>query len=125
MICLRTAIQRILSQEPGPVQLLRQLTGGQFKIQLNGSAIVQVDATARDLEMDVTPIAELAADRGKGPSMGLREGLALARGLAKAEWRIRIRKGPHDLATLGRGVSALTGHVSVTPRGLREFWRSR
>jgi hypothetical protein len=105
--------------------LLRQISGGKIEAQLDGTAIASIDGESRTVTVHLDPL--LAGDRPSLPR--LHEGhlkLWSARGvpssLARSGWHVSLQSGEQELVGLGRGVSALTGHVRVSPSAL---WKLR
>lgn len=107
------------------VELLDRVSGGTVQADLDGVPFVVLDGERRDLTVQIAPL--LNAPRQEGSA--LREGhlrLWEARGvpsaLARSGWHVSFRDGPHEMLRLGRDVSALTGHVHVSPAAL---WKLR
>ncbi len=106
-------------------QLLRQLTAGKVEAALDGSPLAVVDAEAKTVTVHLDPLLQ---DEGRSVPR-LHEGhlrLWSARGvpssLARSGWRVSLQSEDHELVGLGRGVSALTGHLHVSPAAL---WKLR
>jgi hypothetical protein len=107
------------------VELLGSLSSGSLTLDLAGDRIVSLDADRRDLDVRVDPILPSAhpeGPRSHAPTMGLRDAIHLAGALAHAGWRIDVSREGRTVVSMGRGHSALTGHLSGDPIAL---WRLR
>jgi hypothetical protein len=108
------------------VGLLGGLSGGSAQVQIDSVPFATVDAGSRNLDVQVGRL--LNEPRRRHPAV-LKEGpVALWKGrsipseLARKGWRVTVHDGSDELMALGRGTSALTGHVHVSPAAL---WKLR
>lgn len=107
------------------VGLLGRIAGGQAEAVLDGAPLVRIDGAGRDLTVQIAPFLEVAPQERSGPGEGflrLWEARGVPSALARSGWQVSVRDGPHEIIRLGRDVSALTGHVHVSPVAL---WRLR
>ena len=107
------------------VSLLGRIAGGRAEADVDGVPFAVLDGEKRNLTIQIAPLLE---EPPTGRSV-LHEGrlrLWEARGvpsaLARAGWHVGFQDGPHEILRLGRDVSALTGHVHVSPAAL---WKLR
>jgi hypothetical protein len=110
------------------VQSLRHLQGGALQVAWDGAPWASVDATARNLELQIEPLID---NVGEGRSIlheahvRLWELRGVPAALARAGWRVTLRDGLQEVLRLGRDTSALTGHMRVSPAGLGKLLRRR
>jgi hypothetical protein len=116
---------------PGPrpttflVDFLRSLSSGSLTVDVAGDRFVSLDADRKDVAVRVEPILRTTYPESPtphAPPMGLRESIGLAGALAHAGWRVDVSREGHTVVSMGRGHSALTGHLSGDPIAL---WRLR
>ena len=107
------------------VEILRRIGGGTAEADLDGAPLAILDGEGRNLTVQLAPFLEVA-QREHAPRPGAELRLWEARGvpsaLARSGWHVSLRYGPHEMIRLGRDVSALTGHVHVSPSAL---WKLR
>ena len=108
----------------GFAQLLSRLAAGSVNAALDGAPLATLDVAHRTLTVQLDPL--LAAGERRPLLSEVRVGLWSARGvpgaLARHGWRVSLRRGEQELVGLGRGTSALTGHVRLDPVAL---WKLR
>ncbi len=108
------------------VEMLHHVTGGSVQARVGGSSVLTLDADAHNLEMDFDLFARLEqrVRSSISPIHPLRwwEIRGVPTTLARSGWQLTLREGPHEILRLGRGVSALTGHVHVRAGAL---WKLR
>jgi hypothetical protein len=106
--------------------LLERFRGGQASINWNRSSLVVLDADQRNVEVDIGPLVHarhgLVKALNQGHMGGL-ESIGVPGYLASLGWKVTLKDGGQPLLWLGRDVSALTGHVHVKLRALRELTR--
>jgi hypothetical protein len=108
------------------VQALGGLTDGSLQVDIDSVPFAAVDARARNLDLQIAPLLgqvprARSVAREEGPG-GLWSASHIPADLARRGWRITLYDGPEELLALGRGASALTGHVRVHPTKL---WKLR
>lgn len=98
------------------------LSGGSVQIGLGAAPFASVDAESRTLKLQIAPL--LLGSGGTRPMLrasGPRD-LWKARNipaqLARSGWRLTLYDGTQELLSLGRGTSALTGHIHLNPTAL-------
>jgi hypothetical protein len=106
--------------------VLGALSGGSAKVQIDSAPLATVDAESKNLEVQIglfldEPRRKRPMELKEGP-VGLWKGRSIPSELARQGWRLTLYDGPDELMALGRGTSALTGHVHVSPAGL---WKMR
>ena len=107
------------------VDLLRRVTGGKVEADVDGAPFVVIDGERRNLTVHVGPLLDDARpDRSplREGHLRLWEVRGIPSALARSGWHVSLRDGPHEMIRLGRDVSALTGHVHVSPIAL---WKLR
>ena len=106
--------------------LLSGLSGGSARIQVDSAPFATLDAESRTLTVQIAPLFMGPSRRGppvrRELPVGLWNGRSIPSELARLDWRLTVYDGTEELATVGRGTSALTGHVRVSPAGL---WKLR
>jgi hypothetical protein len=106
-------------------RLLGRLTNGSVRLEVDGELFVELDASSRTVRVQAEPLLGLERRLRTVPSEDrphLWEARGLPGALARSGWRVTVADGGEELVRVGHGVSALTGHLSVTPRAL---WRLR
>ncbi len=108
------------------VRFLSRLSGGSVQIGIDAAPFASVDAQSRNLDLQIAPL--LRGQRGarsivreEGPA-GLWRARSIPTELARRGWRLTLYDGTHELLALGRGTSALAGHIHVNPTAL---WKLR
>ena len=107
------------------LELLGRIAGGTAEAVLDGATLVRIDGTTRDVTVQIAPLLGVARQerpRTDGVSLRLWEARGVPSALARSGWQVSVRDGPHEMIRLGRDVSALTGHVHVSPAAL---WKLR
>ena len=106
--------------------LLSRVSAGSVQVDLDTVPFASVDGEARNLDLQIDPLVRgLAGTRstpGRGRPIGLWNSRRLPTELARRGWRLTLYDGTNELMVLGRGTSALTGHVHLNPAAL---WRLR
>jgi hypothetical protein len=108
------------------VRLLSRLSAGSIRVDIDSVPFATLDARARTLDVQVGPLLH-EGHRGRSTSQrrtsfGLWNARRVPGELAREGWRVTLHDGDNELVALGRGTSALTGHVHVSPVGL---WKLR
>ena len=107
------------------VAWLARISGGRAEADLDGASFVRVDGETRDLTVQLGPLLdERDEERSvfRPGHLRLWEVRGVPSALARAGWQVSFRDGSHEVIRLGRDVSALTGHVHVSPTAL---WKLR
>jgi hypothetical protein len=108
------------------VGFLSRISEGSVQVDIDSTPFASVDARSRNIDLQIEPL--LTSPRGTRPIGGESVPLALWRSrrvpaeLARTGWRVTLYDGTHELLALGRGTSALTGHVHLSPTAL---WKLR
>lgn len=108
------------------VRALSGLSDGSVQVDIDSAPFASVDAQSRNLDLQIAPLLggqrpARAVLREEGP-VGLWRARSIPTDLARQGWRLTLYDGTHELLSLGRGTSALTGHVHVNPA---ELWKLR
>jgi hypothetical protein len=106
--------------------ILKNLTDGIAQIDIDATRFATVDARSRTLDVQIDPLLDRKASTStirvaRGP-IGLWNTRGVPGELARQGWRLNVYDGPRELLALGRGTSALTGHIHLNPEGL---WKLR
>jgi hypothetical protein len=106
--------------------LLSRVSDGSLQVDLDSVPFASVDAQSRNLELQIDPL--LREQRGTRKvarpegSLGVWRSRKIPSELARRGWRLTLYDGTDELLVLGRGTSALTGHVRLNPAAL---WKLR
>jgi hypothetical protein len=106
--------------------LLSKVSDGSVQVDLDSVPFASVDAQTRNLEVQILPL--LRGEHGtrsiawQGGPVELWRSRKVPAELARRGWRLALYDGAEELLVLGRGTSALTGHVHVNPAAL---WKLR
>lgn len=107
------------------VSLLARVRSGRAEAELDRAPLVTLDGDAKDLVVQIGPLWE-TTHRGSSllreTPVRLWEARGVPSALARSGWRVSFRDGPQEMIRLGRDVSALSGHVHVSPAAL---WKLR
>ena len=108
------------------LDLLSRLSGGEMTLEWNHLPWVHLDVRARDLDISLDPLAESTTHVRSllhaGRIVGWKN-LGIPGRLARIGWRVTLESKRRPLLALGRGTSALTGHVHVELSALPELAR--
>jgi hypothetical protein len=106
--------------------LLSAVSGGSAQVQIDSAPFATLDAESRDLAVQIGPFLNESRRKHSGvlheSPIGLWNGRSIPSELARRGWRVTVCDGPDELMALGRGTSALLGHVHVSSTGL---WKLR
>jgi hypothetical protein len=107
-------------------EILNRLTDGTARIDIGATPFAIVDAQSRTVNVQIDPLLGRKASTsprgvGRGPT-GFWNARGIPGELARRGWRLNVYDGPSELLALGRGTSALTGHIHLNPAGL---WKLR
>lgn len=100
------------------LSLLKTFSAGGATVSLNGKKVAEIDALARNFDVDldlftnlgVRPSKFLLADRSD-----MFSALRMARKLAKSKWRLTVTQDGKRILQAGRDTSGLTGNLSANP----------
>ena len=100
-------------------RFLSEFSDGSVEVDLDSAPLASLDARSRNLDLQIAPFlgGDLRARsimREGGPA-GLWNARKIPRELARQGWRLTLYDGSQELLALGRGTSALSGHVRVRP----------
>lgn len=117
------------SQQKGPAFLdsLESLSRGTITVSVSGYPVVSIDAGRKEVEVEVKGVREVGLSlrtftrSGQGRGSALRTSESMAKGLSSLGWKLTLYEGGDELVRMGRGVSRLTGHISVNPIRLRRL----
>ncbi len=108
------------------VRFLSGLSDGSVQVDIDSAPFASVDARSRNLDLQIAPL--LRGQRGarsivreEGP-VGLWKARSIPAELTRRGWRLTLYDGTRELLALGRGTSALAGHIHVNPAAL---WKLR
>ena len=106
--------------------LLSRLRGGEVAVDWNHRPWIHLDGDARNVEVDLDPFTasggRLRAMLHFGRVAGWKS-VGLPKELAQLGWRVSLRSEERPVLELGRGTSAVTGHVHVELRALPHLAR--
>jgi hypothetical protein len=122
----RRAPMKAVEMSSHLVRFLSGLSGGSVQVDIDSAPFASVDASSRNLDLQIAPLLSgqpgtRSIVREEGPA-GLWRARSIPTELARRGWRLTLYDGTHELLSLGRGTSALTGHVHVDPAAL---WKLR
>lgn len=108
--------------------LLSRLSGGSLQVDFEGAPFLSVDATERNVEIEVEPLLdnrrELQSILHEG-HLSVWRSLGFPAALARQGWRLSFRDRRRPLVDLGRGTNPLFGHVHVHLAAAGELRRFR
>jgi hypothetical protein len=112
-----------------PLELLSMFESGVLSVQLNGYPFVKIDAVSHQLDLEAQGIKEFGLKLGelikledsgeKGIKGIISTSRSTARKLSERGWSLAIYDKGSSVLKMGRGVSRLTGHISVNILRLR------
>jgi hypothetical protein len=106
--------------------LLSKVSDGTIDVDVDSVPLASVDAKSRNLEVQIVPL--LRGERGtrsiawQGGPLDLWRSRKVPAELARRGWRLTLYDGTEELLVMGRGTSALTGHIHLHPAAL---WKLR
>lgn len=113
------------TESGGVFGLLSLLASGGITVTAEGYPLLSVDSGARELAIEVQgakqvglKLSEMIKLAEPGPHV-LTESESLAKELSRLGWKLTLYDKGNRVATLGSGVSRLTGHVSLNPLHLK------
>ncbi len=104
------------AMEEDLLDLLSTLRSGTVRVAGPEGILALVDADRRTVRMDIQPfVEEWRAFLRAAPkdAADVRDGSHLPKALAEEGWQIDLYNRDKEVARIGRGTSALTGHVHV------------
>lgn len=102
------------------------LRGGTVRATIDGSLLAELDAREKTMTVALDTFGDDDAPNGllpPGEHLGWWSALRFPAALAHAGWQVRVQEHGQELARLGRGVSALTGHVRAHPSAVGRLRR--
>ncbi|MGI0128653.1 MAG: hypothetical protein ACREEC_00615 [Thermoplasmata archaeon] len=108
------------------VRCLGGFSAGSVEVDLDSKAFASVDAQARNVDLQIGPLLShrrefRLANREEGLA-GLFRMRGVPSELALRGWRVALYDGSQELLSLGRGTSAVSGHIHIVPSAL---WKLR
>jgi hypothetical protein len=109
--------------------ILALIPTGKAIVSVEGRPLVTVDADRKMVDLEVAGIKESGvrlADfirPGAGPGRAF-ESVRAGGTLSRLGWKLNLYAGEDRILSMGSGVSRLTGHVSVNPRGLKKLLKA-
>jgi hypothetical protein len=112
------------------LNLLGFLESGSIIISANGSSVLAIEATERRIDLELPSLTELGVNLSTllegGHSLRKEAGSILdaertAKGLHGIGWKLTLSERGENIASLGYGVSRLTGYISLNPRRLKNL----
>lgn len=100
--------------------------GGSVRAEIDGSLLAELDAREKTVTVAIDTFGDDDPPSGllpAGEHLGWWSALRFPTALAHAGWQVRVQEHGQELARLGRGVSALTGHVRAHPSALGKLRR--
>lgn len=98
------------------------LVGGRILVSVAEGDVLRVDAGEREVELFADTLKKLGVDmRHVRRILGWRTSLRFPSLLHHAGWRFSLVFEGERVLVAGRGVSALTGHVSVSLKRILEL----
>lgn len=113
--------------------LLQMFDAGRLTVSVNGLPTLSVDADSKSLGLEARGVKESGLKlstmiRAEGQGIGIAGLLngaeSIARTLSEKGWKMTLYDRGDRILTMGRGVSALTGHVGTSPLKLRRILNS-
>jgi len=110
------------------LRMLSFIESGSLIISSTGTPLLSIDPASRELGVELTGVSKL--DSGLPKLLGGKYGLSfgemraveqLAKQLHSMKWKLSIYHKGSRVATIGYGVSRLTGHISVNPLNLKKI----
>jgi len=112
------------------LDLLAVVSRGKATVTVGGRPLVRVDADAKVLEVDAEGAKEAgfhlleAAEQGGGTLAAVRGPLRLAGELSQNGWRLTVESDGEKMLSMGKGVSRLTGRISMNPLKARKLLKA-
>jgi len=107
------------------VELLGAVPSGRMTVSTGGLPFVTVDADSKTLDVDLEKakgaglqVSDILRIEG-GRTASVRGSVHVAGALSRLGWKLNLYSGGSRVASLGRGATRLTGHVSVNPLRLK------
>ena len=109
------------------VEFLGLVPSGKATVSVGGRPLLSVDADARALDLDTDGLGE--AGLRLSDLIKLQEGhegkiegsMHVAEALSRLGWILTLYERGDEVLSMGRGVSRLTGRISVKPLRLRKL----
>ena len=109
------------------VEFLGLVPSGKATVSVGGRPLLSVDADARALDLDTDGLGE--AGLRLSDLIKLQEGnegkiegsMHVAEALSRLGWKLTLYEKGDEVLSMGRGVSRLTGRISVKPLRLRKL----
>lgn len=113
-----------------PVNLLSIFESGVLTVGVNGLPLLKVDAESRSVDVEaagvkecnlkLSSIVKLETGRSGLPEL-MKESRSTAKELSEKGWKFILYDKGQTILSMGRGVSRVTGRMSVNPLKLRKL----
>jgi hypothetical protein len=106
------------------LDFLALLKSGRVMVSINGKPALSLDSGSKSIEAEAKGVKEsgLKLMQVLKPEGGLLRGSEhIARKLSEEGWTFTLYERGEKLLTMGKGASALTGHIHVNPLKLRRI----
>ncbi len=125
-----TAAEREKRVPPSILDLLAFVPAGKATVTVAGRTILSVDADEKTMEVEADGAREVGIRlsdlvKAQGGTANMLEGSIHAVGaLSRLGWKVTLYADGEKVLSVGKGVSRLTGGISVNPLGLRKLRRA-
>jgi hypothetical protein len=125
-----TAAERGKSVAPSLIDLLAFVPAGKATVTVAGRTVLAVDADAKTMDVEADGAREVGISisdlvKAQGGTANMLEGSMHAVGvLSRLGWKVTLYADGEKILSVGKGVSRLTGGISVNPLGLRKLRRA-
>ena len=112
------------------LDLLAVVSRGKATVTVGGRPLVHLDADEKVLEVDADGAKEAGlrllefAEQDGGTLAVVRGPLHLASELSQSGWRLTVNAEGKKVLSMGRGVSRLTGRISMNPLKARKLLKA-
>lgn len=112
------------------LDLLAAVSKGKATVTVGGRPLVRLDADEKVLEVDAEGAKEAGfhllefAEQGGGTLAMVKGPLHLAGALSQNGWRMTVQSEGERVLSMGKGVSRLTGRISMNPLKARKLLKA-
>lgn len=109
------------------VGLLENIPSGRATVSVHGRPVISIDADRKALEVEAIGVADAGLHLSElfrlkeGRSAVLEEPMHVSGALSRLGWRLTLYAEGDKVLSMGRGVSRLTGRISVNPLKLKKL----
>jgi hypothetical protein len=109
------------------IEFLELVPSGKATVSVGGRPLLSVDADMKALDLEADRMGEaglrlsdlIKLEQGRG---GVVEGsIHVAKALSRLGWKLSLYERGDEVLSMGRGVSRLTGRISVNPLRLKKL----